>query len=203
MDELSPVAQRLGAVNCVVNRDGVLRGESTDGAGFLASLRRSEGFNAQGARCVVLGAGGAARAVILALAEAGATEVVVVNRTQFNGAAAASLAGVSGRSVAASDAAGISKTASGSDLVVNATPIGMLEQSAGDWLLDPSTLRDGQLAADLVYAPRRTSWLLAADAAGARTVGGLGMLVHQAAIQIELWTGQPAPVEAMWGAVDG
>ena len=202
MDELSPVAEGLGAVNCVVNRDGVLRGESTDGAGFLASLHRSEHFDPKDAHCLVLGAGGAARAVVLALAEAGAAEVVVVNRTESKGTDAAALAGKVGRSVAADDASGIEAVLTAANLVVNATPVGMTGQGdASSWLVDPSQLRGNQLAADLIYVPRQTPWLEAAAVAGARTVGGLGMLVHQAAIQIELWTGQPAPVEAMWGAV--
>lgn len=202
MDELSPVAQRLGAVNCVVNRDGVLRGESTDGAGFLASLHRSEGFDAKGAHCLVLGAGGAARAVVLALAEAGAAEVTVVNRTQGKGADAAALAGPAGRSVAADDASGIGDALDSAALVVNATPVGMVGQDADDSPQHLLNLRSDQLAADLIYVPRRTPWLEAAAAAGARTVGGLGMLVHQAAEQIQLWTGQPAPVEAMWSAAE-
>ncbi|HEY2215747.1 MAG TPA: shikimate dehydrogenase [Acidimicrobiales bacterium] len=202
MDELSPTAEQLGAVNCVARRDGMLRGESTDGAGFLASLHRSEGFEPQGTRCVVLGAGGAARAVMLALAEAGAAEVVVINRTEANAAVAAALAGKVGRSVAPSDTSGVKDALAAADLVVNATPLGMVGQrGTDDWLVDPSLLRSGRLAADLIYVPRATPWLTAAASAGVRTVGGLGMLVHQAAAQIELWTGQPAPVEAMWSAV--
>jgi shikimate dehydrogenase len=202
MDELSPTAERLGAVNCVVRQGGILRGESTDGAGFLASLHRSEGFEPAGTHCVVLGAGGAARAVVLALAEAGAAEVVVVNRTEANATVAASLAGAAGRAVAPSDTSSINDAVPTADLVVNATPLGMVGQGGPDsWLVDPSLLRSGQLAADLIYVPRATPWLTAAASAGVRTVGGLGMLVHQAAVQIALWTGQSAPVEAMWCAV--
>ncbi len=202
MDELSPTAKQLGAVNCVARQDGMLRGESTDGAGFLASLQRSEGFEPKGTHCVVLGAGGAARAVVLALALAGAAEVVVVNRTEANAAVAAALAGAVGRAVVPSDASSVNEALAAADLVVNATPLGMVGQSGTDtWLVDPALLRPGQLAADLVYVPRMTPWLTAAASAGVRTVGGLGMLVHQAAVQIALWTGQPAPVEAMWSAV--
>jgi shikimate dehydrogenase len=87
-------------------------------------------------------------------------------------------------------------------LVVNATPVGMEGSGApGDgWLIAPSLLHAGQVVADLVYAPRPTPWLAAAADAGARTVDGLGMLVHQAAAQLELWTGLPAPVDVMWQA---
>ncbi len=91
------------------------------------------------------------------------------------------------------------------DLVVNATPLGMAGASAEGsvpWLVAPRLLHAGQVAADLVYAPRPTRWLVEAAAAGARSVDGLGMLVHQAAAQLVLWTGEAAPVEAMWEAAE-
>ena len=90
------------------------------------------------------------------------------------------------------------------ELVVNATPVGLLGHGAAgteDWLVWPTLLHPGQLAADLVYDPRPTPWLAAAAEAGAATLDGLGMLVHQAAAQITLWTGQAAPLDAMWAAV--
>ena len=88
--------------------------------------------------------------------------------------------------------------------MVNATPVGMAGAGAGADrpLVDPDALGAGQVAADLVYHPRETAWLRAATARGATPVGGLGMLVHQAALQLELWTGQVAPVEDMWRAVE-
>jgi shikimate dehydrogenase len=89
------------------------------------------------------------------------------------------------------------------DLVVNATPVGMAGGApAGEWLVPPGQLGPGQLAADLVYAPRPTRWLAEAAAAGATVVDGLGMLVHQAAAQLALWTGVEPPVEAMWRAAE-
>jgi shikimate dehydrogenase len=196
VDRLTPVAGALTAVNCIYRDGGSLVGDNTDGAGFVASLRRGADFDPAGRRCLVVGAGGAARAVVRALADGGATEVVVVNRTAERAAAAAALAGDRGRIGAPDDAL----TA---DLIVQATPAGMAgSQGAGDRpLVDAALLGTGQVAADLVYHPRETPWLLAAAAAGATPVGGLGMLVHQAAAQLERWTGQPAPVEAMWAAV--
>jgi shikimate dehydrogenase len=91
------------------------------------------------------------------------------------------------------------------DLVVNATPVGMAGVGGQEegWLVPPFLLHRGQLAVDLVYAPRPTPWLAAAAGAGAETVDGLGMLVHQAAAQLELWTGAPAPVDLMWQAAAG
>jgi shikimate dehydrogenase len=135
---------------------------------------------------------------VLALAEAGATDVGVVNRTGSRAQAAAALAGDVGRVVENDDVATVAQA----DLVVNATPVGMEGGPSGDedWLIAPGLLHAGQVVADLVYVPRTTEWLAAAEGRGARIVGGLGMLVHQAAAQIELWTGQAAPVDAMWAA---
>ena len=194
----TPVAARLGAVNCVADDGGSWLGDNTDGAGLLAALARGGGFTPASTRCLVVGAGGAARAVIAALGDAGAAEVVVVNRTPARAQAAAALAGPVGR-------VGSAEEVVGSDLVVNATPAGMADVAThpAAWPVDPSLLRPGQLVVDLVYHPARTPWLEAAAARGADTVNGLGMLVHQAALQIERWTGHAAPVDAMWASVAG
>lgn len=198
VDRLTPAAARLEAVNCVVRSGDELVGENTDGAGFVASLERGTGFDPSGARCVVLGAGGAARAVVLALAGAGAADIAVVNRTGAKAAAAAALAGPRGRVGAPADAV----TA---DLVVNATPIGMggMGSEGATSAVDPSRLHPGQVVADLVYHPLVTPWLRAASEAGATPLGGLGMLVHQAAAQLRCWTGSDAPLAAMWEAATG
>jgi shikimate dehydrogenase len=197
VDDRSPLAERLGAVNCVLRRQDRLIGDNTDGAGFVASLQRGAGFDPRGRSCLVVGAGGAARAVILALAEAGASEVVVVNRTRERGLVAAQLAGAVGRT-------GEPAEASTMELVVDATPVGMAAAPGepGVPVVDPSLLHGGQLVADLVYRPLVTPWLQAAADRGASVIGGLGMLVHQAAVQIELWTGHRAPVAAMWSAAE-
>lgn len=188
VDELTPEAAALDSVNCVVQRDGRLTGHSTDGEGFVRALRAEVGFDLGGASCLVLGAGGAARAVVAAVAAAGAREVVVVNRTPANAVRAAELAGPAGRVGEQADVAR-------ADVVVNATPLGMGEDASLP--LDESLLRGGQVVVDLVYEPEVTPLLRAARARGARPVGGLGMLVHQAALQLELVIGQPAPVEVM------
>jgi shikimate dehydrogenase len=198
VDRRSPLAERLGAVNCVVFDEAGTFGDSTDGPGLVAALRRGDRFDPAGRRCLVVGAGGAARAVILALAEAGASEVMVVNRTASRGTTAAGLAGAVGR-------LGRGEDARDSELVVNATPLGMGTGGAGDgpWPIDPGLLAPGQLVVDLVYHPEVTPWMAAARQRGAEVANGLGMLVHQAALQIETWTGAEAPVEAMWQAVSG
>lgn len=202
VDECSETARRLDAVNCVLNQDGTLRGTNTDGEGFVAALARGAAFDPAGARCVVVGAGGAARAVVLALATNGAAEVAVVNRTAERAVVAAALAGQAGTAVAADDAEALAAAVARAALVVNATPVGMTGTPGADWLVRPELLAPGQVAADLVYAPRPTPWLRGAAARGARTVDGLGMLVHQAAAQLALWTGAAPPVEAMWRAAD-
>lgn len=196
MATLTPVAERLGAVNCVVDSPDGWSGDNTDGAGLLAALARGGRFAPAGRRCLVIGAGGAARAVVAALGDAGAAEVLVVNRTAARAVAAAALAGPAGRVATAAEATSC-------DLVVNATPSGMGDVEGGPsaWPVDPGLLGPGQMVVDLVYHPLVTPWLAAAADRGATTANGLGMLVHQAALQIEQWTGQLAPVDAMWAAV--
>jgi shikimate dehydrogenase len=193
-DRRSPTAEALGASNCLVREGGLIVAHNTDGDGFLVAVRRATGFEPEGSRTLVVGAGGAARAVVLALARAGAHEVVVVARTPRRAAAAAALAGPAGRT-------GSPHEAAAADLVVDATPAGMDGAHANeDPLVPAAILGPGQVAADLVYHPLVTPWLAGASERGATTMGGLGMLVHQAAAQIGLWTGQDAPAEAMWRA---
>lgn len=191
VDRRSATAERLGAVNTVVNLGGELMGESTDGQGFVDALRLDHGFDPAGRRCVLRGSGGAARAIVLALADAGAAEVLVVpGRDVGKAEVAAALAGPAGRVGPASEAAG-------ADLVVNATTLGM---AAGppDLPLDPSLLGPGQLVVDIVYPT--TPFVRAALANGATAASGLGMLLHQAAGAFRLWTGQEAPLAAMSAA---
>jgi shikimate dehydrogenase len=191
VDRLTPTAALLGAVNSVMPVRGELVGDSTDGAGFLDALRADEGWDPSGRSCLVVGAGGAARAVIVALAERGAREVVVVNRTPERAGAAAALAPGVARVGAADEAGAV-------DLVVNATPQGM---DGDDHLpVDPARLGPGQLVVDLVYHPAITPLLASARDRGAVGVNGLGMLIHQAAHQFQAWTGEPAPVGVMSAA---
>lgn len=192
VDRLSPTAERLGAVNTVVRVGGVLVGESTDGQGLLDALRADQGFEPAGRRCLVVGSGGAARAVILALVQAGADDVAVVGRSVERVAAAAALAGLPARP-------GNATEASEADLVVNATPVGMVGHPDGP-PLEPDLLGPGQVVVDLVYHPTVTPLLAAARERGAVAVGGLGMLVHQAAHAFRLWTGQDPPLEVMSAA---
>lgn len=191
VDRLSPVAERLGAVNTVVRTGRSLVGESTDGQGFVDALRADSGFDPAGRRCVVRGSGGAARAVVLALAEAGASEIVVVPGRSFEKAAmAAVLAGPAGR-------VGPAEEAADADLVVNGTTLGMAGGPV-DLPFDPAGLNPGQLVVDLVYPI--SPFVEAARERGATATGGLGMLLHQAAHAFRLWTGYEPPLEAMSAA---
>lgn len=198
LDAVTGLAERLGAVNCVFWDGDRLVGDNTDGPGVVWALTDRLGVAELG-RVVVLGAGGAARACIAALAAAGAGEVVVVNRSPERAAAAAALAGSVGRVGGPSDVAGAA-------VVVNATPVGMSDQRGDpggpDAAALPGPVPDrGAVALDLIYHPLRTVWLDAAEQAGARTANGVGMLVGQAAVAFERWTGVAAPVDAMWAAV--
>ena len=193
VDEATAAARAIGAVNTIVfPADGSLFGDNTDGAGFLASLA-DEGFDPTGRVCAVVGGGGAARAVVHALAGAGATEVVVVNRTPERAESAAALAGSAGRVGAARDLEGV-------DLVVNATPLGLAGSQDDVLPLDAGVLGPGQLLVDLVPNPAVTPLMRAARDHGARVAGGLGMLVHQGALAFQLWTGRPAPIGVMRAA---
>jgi shikimate dehydrogenase len=196
VDRLSPAAEALGAVNTVVREGSVLVGENTDGEGFVNALRLDDGVDVDGMRCLVVGAGGAARAVIRALAQAGAAEVVVAARRPEAAAQAVLLAPGVGR-------IGSPEQADAADLVVNATPVGMGEVVELDPALpvDPARLGAGQVVVDLIYHPLVTPLVAAARAQGAVAVNGVGMLLHQAAIAFRLWTGEDAPLEAMSAAV--
>lgn len=194
LDALDASAQRLGAVNCIEQAGGRLVGHNTDGAGFVSALA-AEGHDVAGARCVVLGAGGAARAVVLALAEAGAQEVVVVNRSPHRGTAAAALAGARGRAVGPGS---LPEELRGADVLVNATPVGMRPGDPSP--VEPALLGPHLVVNDLVYDPPVTPLMAAAAEAGATVVGGLGMLVHQAAAAVRIWTGREPPLGAMSAA---
>ena len=188
VDQLSDDAVALGAVNCVARDGELLVGHNTDGGGFVDALRIDEGIDPSGMRCVVVGAGGAARAVVRALAGAGADRVAVANRRPERAVPAARLAGDIGAVAGSDDLAA-------ADLVVNATPAGMGDDRSVPF--DPVRCAEHAVVVDLVYHPETTALLAAAAEAGRRTVGGIGMLVHQAARAFELWTGVAPPIEAM------
>lgn len=188
VDRCSADAAALGAVNCVVRDGDDLIGENTDGPGFVDALEWDLSFDPVDRRAVVLGAGGAARAVVLALARAGAADVAVVNRTPSKAERAVALAGSVGRIADATDAV------PDADLVVNATPVGMTDDGMA---IDPSLLGPRHAVVDLTYHPSTTPLLAAASERGCAVANGLGMLVHQAAHAVQLWTGLEPPIDVM------
>lgn len=193
-DELTADAAVLRSVNTVVRRDdGTLLGASTDGEGFLRSLADAQ-VDPAGAGVLVVGAGGAARAVVAALGRVGAAVTVAGRRPEAT-AAAAALA-PDGRAV---DLDAVGSVLGAVTLVVQATPLGMDGTSLP---FDPAGLGPDHSVCDLVYHPSVTPLLSAAATRGARTVGGIGMLLHQAALAFELHTGHGAPLDAMRAALD-
>lgn len=197
VDRLDPAASALGSVNTVSWDGDELVGSSTDGAGFVASLA-DEGIDVDGIRVAVIGAGGAARSVIDALGRAGADSIRVINRTADRAESASRLAAVA--SVGSAD------DIARADLVINASSVGMGVDPAvstdGDVACDPALLSPNQIVVDLVYHPLQTAWLTRAALAGARTVDGLGMLIHQAAQQQLAWLGRLPDVGVMRRAAE-
>ena len=195
VDETTRHAERLGAVNCVSKNGSTLVGHNTDGEGFIKAIEAETKERAEGKSYLVIGAGGAAKAVTLALGEAGASEVIVSSRNASKSRKAASLAGQVGRSGSLSEAEGV-------DVIINATPIGMRGAGNEDQLpLPVEAMHKGQIIVDLIYHPLQTEFLKNASRIGARTMNGIGMLIHQAALQYTLWTNKEAPLDVMQDAV--
>jgi shikimate dehydrogenase len=190
VDRLDPAARALGSVNTVSWEGDELVGWSTDGAGFVASLA-DVGVSVDGARVAVIGAGGAARSLIDALARAGSPDITVLNRSADRAEAAAALAPAA--------SVGIVSDIARADIVVNATSVGMgidpASASDVDLPCEPELLHDGQVVADLVYHPLETAWMRRVADRGARVVDGLGMLVHQAGLQQQIWLGADAVID--------
>lgn len=197
LDGLTPEAERIGAVNTVVfGPDGRTRGDNTDGEGFLRALRGH--VRVRGARTVLIGAGGSARAVGVALARAGAAGITIANRTPSRADRLAERLGRlgGGTAIGTISLAALARGAGLDDasLVVNATPAGL---GASTIAIRPAATPRGCLFVDLVYARRPTPFLAAAARGGRRTLDGGHMLLHQGALAFEAWTGRRAPRAAM------
>jgi shikimate dehydrogenase len=196
LDELSEEARMIGAVNAIEVRDGKLIGHNTDGRGFIRSLRDDAGFKARGKRIVLVGAGGAARAVGFCLALAGAKEIVVYDLDGVKAAALADDIRVKTKvAVRAIGHGSVAEAAADADCLINATPLGMKKTDPSP--IDRSLIGKGMLVCDLVYNPPETKLLKEAKARGANCLSGSGMLLFQGVIAFELWTGKKAPVAVM------
>jgi shikimate dehydrogenase len=201
LDGLGESAAIMGAVNCVVRRDDKLIGENTDGKGFLKSLM--EVVDPRGKHIVMFGAGGAARAIGVELAVAGAVEITVVNRSEARGAALVDLLNrqtTAKASLVVWDR--IYSIPADAAIVVNATSIGLFPDVDGELDIATDTLRPGIVVADVIPNPPRTRLLREAEARGCMVIDGLGMLINQGVIGIRYWTGIDADPGVMRSALE-
>ncbi len=200
LDKVDQLARRIGAVNTIVKKDDKLVGYNTDASGFMKALEEEGGFVPKGKRAILLGAGGAARAVGFALVGAGVKSLVILNRTQDRGEALAWDLKIADTEVIAllwKDGRTL-KALGECDLLVNCTSVGMKDSTAeGKSPVGVGLIPKRALVYDVVYNPIETPLIAAAKKAGARTMGGLSMLVYQGAAAFELWTGESAPIEIM------
>jgi len=199
LDELAPEARLIGAVNTVRFENGCMVGYNTDAPGFLASLREC-GIEPMGKRCLILGAGGSAKAIAVALAGAGA-RLTIANRTEERARELARIlkAGSGGVSVEVIPLAerALEPVVAAADLLVNTTSVGMTPRQEAVPPVPLQALHPGLFVYDLIYNPAETGLLAAARQAGASGSNGVGMLAHQGALALEIWTGRPAPVVTM------
>lgn len=198
LDKITPEAALIGAVNTVIRSGDALIGTNTDGKGFLMSLKLDAGVDPKGKRVVFLGAGGAARAMAVEVALAGASHITVVNRSPERGEVLAQLLNEKTPAQAAFVRwVGDYALAPETDIVVNATPIGLYPKINDRPGVNMDTIRPPMLVCDVIPNPPRTRFLIEATGKGAKTLDGLGMLVYQGAIAFTVWTGQDAPIDAM------
>ena len=204
LDEISREATLIGAVNTLIFKDGAISGENTDAPGFLRAMEE-EGLDVpQGGSAVVIGAGGSARAIVVALALAGVQTICITNRTVLRAVALATdlseKTGVSIYGIGLDDSK-LSDAVGTSQLIVNTASTSM--DVSHPLLIDPEWLEPQSIVYDIVYTPPETRLLRAAAEKDCHTIGGLGMLVHQGAIAFERWTGVNPPVEIMRQALQG
>ncbi len=197
LDELSEAARIIGAVNMVVNKDGKLWGENTDGKGFLISLKNEE-VSVDGKNVVILGAGGAAKAIGVECALAGAKRITVVNRSRERGQDLADLIAEK----TSADSQYVSwddsyRVGPDTDILINATCIGLYPDVDKKPDVDYDTITPSMVVSDVVFNDPNTLFLQEAAKRGAHTVNGLGMLVNQGALNFTLWTGEEAPLDVM------
>jgi len=208
LDGLGESAALMGAVNCVVRQeDGRLIGENTDGKGFVSSLRAH--VDPTGLSVAILGAGGAARAISVELALAGASRITIVNRDPGRGEALAELLATKVRKAAGGNLgasfvpwSGDFQVPAGTDILVNATSIGLFPDVDARVALEVASLSPGMLVADVIPNPPKTRLVRDATACGCKVIDGLAMLVAQGVIGIEFWTGRTPDPAVMRAALE-
>jgi len=197
LDELDPLAERIGAVNTVTNDDGVLKGYNTDASGFLQALLK-RGIKPKGKNVVILGAGGASRAISFILAERGAHLVILNRQLKKAEELSSRLSTTFEKEVKALQLAAenLAQVLDGADILVNATSVGM-SPDINETPLPSNLLKPGLIVVDIVYNPIKTRLLREAEEAGTETVSGVDMFVWQGVLAFEIWTGVKAPIELM------
>ncbi len=196
LDHLSEEARLIGAVNTIQIRDGKLFGHNTDGRGFIRSLRTDAGFNPKGKIVLLLGSGGAARAVGFSLALEGARKTYFYDiDTRKAENLARDILNKTGADAEALPAGSIAAAAEAADCLINATPLGL--KTKDPIPLQKECIRKDHLVCDLVYNPPETKLLKAARERGAKRLHGIGMLLYQGVVAFEIWTGEKAPVLVM------
>jgi shikimate dehydrogenase len=203
LDEISPDAKLIGAVNTVRREGNRLIGENTDGKGFLRGVREEAGIDPKGKHIVVLGAGGAARAITVELALAGAARITIWNRSVERGRGLCDhLKSHTKVSASFEPWNGICSVGRDVDILVNATSIGLFPDVNAAPQVDLKNTRPDLLVCDVVPNPPETKFIQAARARGLKTLTGLPMLVYQGSIGFEMWTGRKAPEAVMMAALE-
>ena len=200
LDEMDEQSAKVGAVNTIVNQSGRLIGHNTDADGFLQALIREGGFAPENKRVVLLGAGGVARAAGFILIKAGVSSLTIIGRNREHAEELRSLLGISGMRVTAVtfDDRKLQNILASCDLLVNCTSVGMKYSiTEGQSPLNANLISNKIFVYDVVYNPQETCLLQDARKVGAKTLGGLPMLVYQGAAAFELWTGEKAPIDVM------
>lgn len=200
LDEVTELAKIIGAVNTVVVQDGKLVGYNTDGAGFIDSLIEDAGIRPKEKSVVVLGAGGASRAISIMLAESRAKSIVITDIQEEKALALTKYIDsyfATPCSYVKMNSQELQKAITKADILVNTTPVGMKPKDDASPLEKNTKLASTLIVYDLIYNPSETQLMKQAKAAGAKTCSGLGMLVRQGASAFTLWTGEEAPVELM------
>jgi len=202
LDRIAPDAALIGAVNTIRRESDLLIGENTDGKGFLRGVRETAHVDPKGKRIVVLGAGGAARAIVTELTLAGAADILVVNRGMLRGESmVADLAAKTHGPIRFERWPIIYAVPAGTDILVNATSIGLYPEVDAMPAVDLRAIEPAALVCDVVFNPPETRLLAAARLLNLRVLDGLSMLVNQGVIGFELWTGHPAPEPIMKNAL--
>ncbi|WP_042348105.1 shikimate dehydrogenase [Bacillus massiliigorillae] len=204
LDDLSPAARFAGAVNTVVNEKGKLIGHNTDGIGYMYALKEA-GIDVVGKKMTIIGAGGAATAIAIQAALDGVAEISIFNNNDEFFERAVHNARIINEEMkdlqckatayTLEDESTFKAEIASSDILTNATGVGMKPLENSCLIPDPTCLRSDLIVSDIVYIPRKTKMLEMAESAGCQTINGLGMMLHQGAKAFEIWTGQKMPVE--------